>query len=112
MAGSIQPMDLVNNKLVFAALALGTHYVIHSAEWDNCFHIILGVGTLVFSGCAAAEYAFDARAKSIGAAIRLTAATAIVYLAVLWTSILLHRGFFHRLRNVCAANLISAGNIS
>lgn len=100
MAQFIRPVELAHNKPFFAAIALVTHYILHNGEWDNSFHIFLGLWTLAFGGVATAEYLYDARVKTIGAVISVTAGMAAVYFGTLITSILLHRGFFHRLRRV------------
>lgn len=100
MAQFIRPVELAHNKPFFAAIALVTHYILHNGEWDNSFHIFLGLWTLAFGGVATAEYLYDARVKTIGAVISVTAGMAAVYFGTLITSILLHRGFFHRLRRI------------
>ena len=101
MAQIVQPVELAHNKPMIALLALATHYVLHNGEWDNAFHIFLGIWTVAFGGLAAAEYAYDSRGSTISAAVKVTATAAVVYFSVLTASIFLHRGFFHRLRKVC-----------
>jgi fatty-acid desaturase len=83
-----------------ALVALATHYVLHNGEWDNKFHIFLGIWTVAFSGLAVVEYTYDPRTNSIVAATKTSATVATVYFTVLTTSILLHRAFFHRLQDV------------
>ncbi|CAO2656425.1 Nn.00g052280.m01.CDS01 [Neocucurbitaria sp. VM-36] len=100
MAQLIRPIEIAHNRLIIALLALVTHYVLHSGEWDNAFHIFLGIWTLAFGGIAAAEYMSDTQAKTIGSVVQVTATAAIIYFGTLTTSILLHRGFFHRLRRI------------
>jgi|TARA_R110002003_G_scaffold68_15_gene6202 hypothetical protein len=100
MAQLIKPDELAHHKPIFALLALATHYVLHKGEWDNKFHLFLGGWMVAFGGLAITEYAYDSRANTIGAALKVTATAAAVYFGVLMTSILLHRGFFHRLRKV------------
>jgi hypothetical protein len=100
MAQSAQIVQLARSKSVVALLALATHYVLHSGEWDNTFHVFLGIWTIAFSGLAVAEYKYNPRVNSIIAATKTSGTAATVYFTVLTISILLHRGFFHRLRNV------------
>lgn len=95
-----QILELARIKPIIALLALASHYVLHSDEWDNGFHIFLGIWTIAFGGLATAEYVYDPRIKTIGAVIQFIATTAAVYFGTLITSILLHRVFFHRLRRV------------
>ncbi len=93
-------VELVNNKPVFGALALVTHHVLHSAEWDLMAHVILGYWTAFFGACTAAEYMYDRRVKSLGQAIGYTSVSAAIYFGTLIASTLIHRGFFHRLGKV------------
>ncbi|KAH8724657.1 cytochrome P450 [Phaeosphaeriaceae sp. PMI808] len=85
---------------IFVLLALATHYILHNGEWDNTFHVILAIWTVAFSGLAVTEYMYDPRVNSVNAVLRITATAASLYFGVLTTSILLHRGFFHRLRKI------------
>lgn len=95
-----QIVRLARSKPFVALFALATHYVLHHGEWDNTFHLFLAIWMVAFSGLVIAEYTYDPRANSIIAATKVSATAATVYFTVLTTSILLHRGFFHRLRNV------------
>lgn len=104
MTQLIRPIELAHNKPIIALLALATHYILHNGEWDNAFHIILGVWTLAFGGM----YMYDVQAKTVGAVIQVTATAAALYFGTLATSILLHRGFFHRLRRVAPSHLVDA----
>jgi hypothetical protein len=96
----VSAVEFARSKPVVALLALTTHYILHNGEWDNDFHVFLGVWLVAFSGLATAEYASDSRANTIDAVMKTTASAGIVYFSVLVTSILLHRGFFHRLNKV------------
>ncbi|KAF1844083.1 cytochrome P450 [Cucurbitaria berberidis CBS 394.84] len=100
MTQLIRRVELAHNKPIIILLALLTHHALHTGEWDNRFHIFLGIWTLAFSGIAASEYMSDERVKTVGAVIQVTATTAVIYFATLAASILLHRGFFHRLRKI------------
>lgn len=95
-----QLVELVQSKPIVALLALVTHYVLHSGEWDNAFHIFLGIWAVTFSGIAAAEYLYDERANPIGAVVQVLTTTAGIYFGILITSVLIYRGFFHRLGRV------------
>jgi hypothetical protein len=101
-----QLIQLAHSKPVVALSALVTHYVLHNGEWDNTFHVFLGLWTAAFGGLAAAEYMYDSQANSISAAVKVAAGASAVYFGVLFTSILLHRGFFHRLRKVSGRRLV------
>lgn len=91
---------LAHSKPVFAFLALGTHWILHNGEWDNSFHAVIAIWLLFFGGIATAEYVSDPRITTVGAAVGVAATAAAVYFSTLVTSIILHRGFFHRLRKV------------
>ena len=91
-------MDLPHTSPFIALFALATHSVLHFGEWDNSLHIIVGVLLAVFSGFAATIY--NPPTHNINTAFITTVTAAALYFAILTTSILLHRGFFHRLRNV------------
>lgn len=92
--------QLAHNKTIFSLLALATHFVLYKGEWDNRFHYFLGLWLVSFGGLATAEYLYDAEAKSVATVAQITASAAAVYFSTLVASILLHRGFFHRLRRV------------
>jgi len=96
--------ELVHSKPAVAVLALATHYILHNGEWDNAFHIVLGAWTVAFGGLTVAEYLYGSHANTLGSVVRTSMGIALVYFGVLSTSILLHRGFFHRLRNVSVAD--------
>jgi hypothetical protein len=100
MTNFAQIVQIARSKPITALLAIATHYVLHSGEWDNTFHIFLGIWTFAFSGLAVAEFTCDPRVNSVIAAAKVSATAATVYFTVLITSILLHRGFLHRLRHV------------
>ncbi|KAF1920436.1 cytochrome P450 [Ampelomyces quisqualis] len=100
MAPMFHSVQIAHSKPIAALLALATHYVLHIGEWDNEFHVFLGIWTVAFGGLAAAEYMHDPRVTSIGVAVKVSSVTAIVYFSVLTTSIILHRAFFHRLRRI------------
>jgi hypothetical protein len=100
MAQFFQIVQLARSKPIIALIALATHYVLHNGEWDNTFHIFLGIWTVAFSGLAVTEYTYDPRVNSVIAATKVSATAATVYFTFLTTSVLLHRAFFHRLRNV------------
>jgi hypothetical protein len=91
---------LVRSKPVFVSLALCTHYILHSGEVDYYTRAFLVTWCLGFSGIAAAEYRFDPQARTLTAAIQITAIAAIVYFSTLTASVLIYRGFFHRLHRV------------
>ena len=100
MSASAFLVELLNSKPVFAALALVTHNSLHTAEWDILAHVIISSWMLFFGTCAAAEYLLDKRVHSLGEAVRYTSVPMGVYFGTLVTSILIHRGFFHRLGKV------------
>lgn len=93
-------LRVAHSKPIVGLLALATHFVLHSAEWDNSFHVFLGVWALAFGSIAITNFLQPSHAASLVGAFSTTIATAIVYFTVLATSILVHRGFFHRLRSV------------
>lgn len=96
----LKAIELSHNRPVIAVLALATHYVLHKGEWDNAFHLFLAIWAVSFGGIAASEYLYGQQAGNTSAAIQVTAIAAVVYFGTLSISILLHRGFFHRLRRV------------
>jgi hypothetical protein len=100
MSQFISPEVIIHNKPAFAVLALATHYVLHSGEWDNDSHIFLGVWTITFSGVAVLKYVSQPDAANLRDPIIIAASAAAVYFGTLITSIILHRGFFHRLKKV------------
>lgn len=102
MIQSRQGVELLHSKTIFAALGLASHYVFHKGEWDGSFHYVLLLWVLAFGGIAGVEHLYDPHATSIGAVIQVTAVAAAIYFGTLSTSILIYRGFFHRLRGVCA----------
>ncbi|KAF1956545.1 cytochrome P450 [Byssothecium circinans] len=85
------------SKPLAAALGLLSHAVLNQGEWDGMAHLLL-FSPVPFSTLVAAEYLLDSRATSLVAALKLASATTAVYLATLVASILIYRGFFHRLR--------------
>jgi hypothetical protein len=91
-------VDFVQSKTLIASLALITHYVLHRGEWDNAFHIVIGIWATAFGCITTFEYIFDTHAKNLSIAIQLAARTVSLYFTVLVVSILLHRGLYHRLR--------------
>ena len=95
-------MGLAHSKALIATLALATHYALHRSDWDNTFHTVIGIWAVAFGGIAIFEYVADGRTESLGVAVQLAARTATFYFAILIASILLHRGFFHRLRKASA----------
>jgi hypothetical protein len=100
MAQSIIPVQLAHSKPFIALLALITHFVLHSAEWDNSLHVFFAIWTAGFGGLAVAEYGYGPQPATINGTLLTATSTAALYFSVLMTSILLHRGFFHRLRTV------------
>lgn len=93
--------ELLQSKPFVSLLALVTHYILMSAEWDNAFDLVLRTWALAFGGIAAIIYLADRRTEAIATTVQTTAAIASLYFSVLITSVLIHRGFFHRLRKVC-----------
>lgn len=91
---------LLRSKSLIALLALFTHYILNIGEWDNKFHLVLITWATAFGGAVTIEYAADPEVNSVGAAVRISMMLAVTYFSVLLTSMLLHRGFFHRLRKV------------
>ncbi|KAH7095576.1 cytochrome P450 [Paraphoma chrysanthemicola] len=100
MAKIIQLSEVAHHKSVFALLALATHYVLHNGEWDNAIHYLMGVWLVAFGGLAFTEYAYNSATTTIGAAAKVSATAASIYFGVLIASVLIHRGFFHRLRKI------------
>jgi hypothetical protein len=96
----VKSIESARSKPAIASLALITHYILHSGEWDNHFHVVLGVWTVAFSGLATAEFAADGGISSLVGIVETTTNAAMVYFSVLIASILLHRGFYHRLSKV------------
>lgn len=93
--------DFLQSKLVIVYLALATHYVLHTFDLTILPYLVLRWWALAFGGFAAIIYTTGQHAGSIAATMQITATVASVYFGVLSASILLHRGFFHRLRKVC-----------
>jgi hypothetical protein len=91
-------MEFAHNKLVNALLALATHAVLHYGEWDNSLYTIFGAWILGFSSLLVTIY--SSQTHTIGGALITTINAAALYFGVLIASILIHRGFLHRLRNV------------
>lgn len=91
---------LVRSKLVLAPLALCTHFVLHSGEIDYYTRSFLSVWGLAFSGIATIQYLYEPHAPTLSAAIAIAANAALVYFGTLVTSVLIYRGFFHRLHKV------------
>ncbi|KAH6637784.1 cytochrome P450 [Boeremia exigua] len=100
MAKLVNPVEIAHSPPVLAFLALFTHLVLHRNEWDNHINLFIYAWLLGFGGIATAEYVLDPRANSIGAVVKVTATAAATYFGVLITSILIYRGFFHRLRKI------------
>jgi hypothetical protein len=94
-------VQLAHSKSFVALLALATHYIFHTTEWDNSLHIFFAIWTAAFGGLAVAAYGYGTQSTTISGALQTATSTAALYFSVLITSILLHRGFFHRLRTVC-----------
>ncbi|CAN9121715.1 unnamed protein product [Alternaria alternata] len=93
-------VDPVSNKTLIALIALITHYIVHRGEWDNTFHIVIGIWVILFGSVACFEYIAATSARNVSIAIQLAARTASLYFAILVASILLHRGLYHRLRKI------------
>lgn len=100
MARFSQLLTLVTSKPIVAGCGLATHFILHRDEWDNDFHTVLGVWVAALGGLATAEYIYNPDINTISGALRITGITAIIYLSTLITSTLIHRVFFHRLRNI------------
>jgi hypothetical protein len=96
----LSPVDIVHKRPFIDLLALVTHYILHNGEWDNSLHLFFGVWTAAFGGLTVAEYVYNPQATTIGAALKVATSVAALYFSILTTSILLYRGFFHRLRKV------------
>jgi cytochrome P450 len=96
----VEPLNIAHNKVVIAVLALTTHFVLHSSEWDHDLHIFLGLWSLAFGGLFTAEYLHQDHTKALAAAIQTTATIAAIYFGTLIASVLIYRGFFHRLRGI------------
>jgi predicted MFS family arabinose efflux permease len=97
-------VELVQSKLLIASLALITHYILHNDEWDHSITVFFNIWVVAFGSVAAIEYVADPRAQTVGSALQSAATVAAIYFSALVTSILLHRGFFHRLRKVSSTN--------
>jgi hypothetical protein len=95
-------MQLAHSKASIALLALATHFVFHTDEWDYSLHVFFAVWTAAFGGLAVVSYGYEPQPTTIGGALLTATSTAALYFGVLVTSIVLHRGFFHRLRKVCS----------
>ena len=101
MAGTLSHnAQLVQSKPLIASLALITHYILHSDEWDNSIPTFFGIWTVAFGSIATIEYVADPRTQTVGSAIYSSGAVAATYFSTFIASILLHRVFFHRLRKV------------
>jgi hypothetical protein len=98
-------VELVQSKPLIASLALLTHYVLHSGEWDHSIPVFFNIWAIAFGGVAAIEYVANPRAKTVGSALQFTATVAALYFSTLVASVLLHRGFFHRLRKVSSPSM-------
>lgn len=92
---------MVRSAPVLALLGLLTHFILRRGEWDTCFHKTLGIWLISFGGIATTEYLRDGQNRSIANAVKVTTVAASIYFGTLITSILIYRGFFHRLRRVC-----------
>ena len=92
--------ELLRSKSLIVLFALITHYVLHSTEWDNSVFLLLRIWAVTFGGIAAITYMADQRADAISTTVQITATVTSLYFGVLVTSILLYRGFFHRLGKV------------
>ncbi|XP_014551263.1 hypothetical protein COCVIDRAFT_42393 [Bipolaris victoriae FI3] len=90
--------DLLQSKPVIVYLALITHYLLHIFDFTIAFYLVLRGWALAFAGLAAIIYTTGQHAGSIAATVQITATVASVYFSVLTASILIYRGFFHRLR--------------
>jgi hypothetical protein len=101
-------VELLRSKPVVVFLALATHYVLHNTEWDNSFDMVLRVWAIAFGAVAALTYMTDQRAATIATTAWVTGTVASLYFGILVTSILIHRGVFHRLRKVCQRAAIRA----
>jgi hypothetical protein len=95
-------VQLAHSKSFIALLALATHFLFHTDEWDNSLHVIFAAWTAAFGGLVVVKYRYGPQPATIGGALITATSTAALYFGVLVTSIVLHRGFFHRLRKVCS----------
>lgn len=91
---------MAHNTAAAVVLALATHLVLHSSNYDYYLHILFGFWAVAFSGLVTAEYVYLDRAQTSTAALRSTTITALMYFGTLISSVLIYRGFFHRLRIV------------
>ncbi|KAF2129891.1 cytochrome P450 [Dothidotthia symphoricarpi CBS 119687] len=93
-------IELVHNKALVAALGLFTHYILYASEWDTEIPRFLATWLLAFGGIAAAEYTYNPHVNTVGDVFVITSTTAAIYFGALSASVLIYRGFFHRLRNI------------
>jgi uncharacterized membrane protein len=93
-------VELAHIRPFIALLAIATHYILHNGEWDNSLDVFFGIWMVAFISLIAMVYGCDPKASTIGAAVWAATSIAALYFSVLTISILLHRGFFHRLRTV------------
>jgi hypothetical protein len=100
MTPTAQSVQFAYSKPIIILLSLLTHYVLHKGEWDNRFHLFLGIWIVSFGGLAIADYTYNPQSCTIIAALEESAVAAMIYFTVLAISIILHRGFFHRLQMV------------
>jgi hypothetical protein len=100
MMGLVLLTELAHNKPFVALLALATHYILHNGEWDNSLHVFFGTWMVAFGGLVVTEYGYDPQVSTMGTAVMAATSVAALYLSILTISILLHRGFFHRLHTV------------
>lgn len=95
-------IELAHNKALIGLLGLSTHYILNASEWDTYMPRVLATWVLAFGGIAAAEYTYNPWVNTVGDVVAITLTTAAVYFGTMSASILLYRGFFHRLRKVVA----------
>jgi ribose/xylose/arabinose/galactoside ABC-type transport system permease subunit len=110
MAESTQVIQIARSKPTLALLALATHHVLHTGEWDNSCHVLMSTWTIAFGCLAAAEYVYNPQMHSVMSAVTTAATAAIVYFALLTASVTIHRGFLHRLRRVSGLLILTRAN--
>jgi hypothetical protein len=89
--------DIYHNREALVALGVITHQIISSFESDNSFHLILPAWAIFWTGAAIAEI-MSGPSQSALEALTTIALSAATYFGALFSSILLYRAFFHRLR--------------
>ena len=96
----VQWNEIIRSKSLMACIGLLSHVFYMRGHHDNKGLRYLKIYSIAFMAMALVEYSTDKRVHTIFEALSVTMTAASVHFVAMTSSIMIYRGFFHRLAKV------------